>query len=63
MFDLVAEKLENTNYLNQSSLIKKSEEYRNPFIDSVVDCIYLFIDVNPQKAKIVETFSYLDIKI
>ena len=61
MFDLVAEKLERINYSLKPSYIKKEDGFRNPIINSVVDFIYLFVDLNPEITKIVETTSYLDI--
>ena len=62
MFDLVAEKLHKINYSNKPFLINRENRFNIPIISSVVDFIYLFVDLNPQITKIVETTSYLEIR-
>ena len=47
MFDLVAEKLEKINYSSKPFDIKKEDGFRNPIISSVVDFIYLFVNLDP----------------
>ena len=61
MFDLVAEKLQEINYSSKSFPPREENSLGIPIINSVVDFIYIFVDLNPQITKIVETTSYLDI--
>lgn len=61
MFDLVAEKLHKINYSSRSFSINKEKVLNIPILSSVVDFIYLFVDLNPQITKILETTSYNDI--
>ena len=62
MFDVVAEKLEKINYSSKPFYTKKENGLRNSIINSVVDFIYLFVDLNPKITKIVETTSHQDIE-